>query len=187
MAVSLRMPVLPVEERIIMRHSFMFLFYGLLSVSSALSAVGCFMLARRHSVYLGLINALLFFSFSAMLVAYLVPFIGIKGAYPYPYPAWLTIVTNSFPYLFFGMLMAWGMTLWILRQKTGFLNLTQHAGVIFAIAGALGFVFAQGITYFGLQFWFPILGLPYCAGALMTTVLLFRISKPPSWRQPVFS
>ncbi len=153
--------------------SFRLIFYGLLAVSSILSAVGCFALSRKQRSWLALVSGMPFVAIFMVLVVYLVPFVGIASIYPNPYPTWLSFVTELIPSLFFPASILWGATLLIIGRKMGVSGLSRAAGSAFIASGVFGMLLLQLVLYFGFDVWFVVIGWLYAAGALMTAIIFF--------------
>jgi uncharacterized membrane protein YkgB len=159
------------------------IFYGLLSLSSLFSAVGCFALAKIKASWVGLVSGILFVATFLVTVAYMLPFYGLKsGIYPYPYPA-LSYET-SFSLSFFSGIILWGVTLSTTAGKMGTSGLNRATGAIFVFSGFLGIVFMPVILYWGFEIWLLMLGWLYAAGTLMTTLIFFRLPRTPQKPSP---
>jgi len=150
------------------------IFYGLLSLSTLFSAVGCFALAKIKTSRAGLVSGILFVATFVVMVAYMLPFYGLKsGIYPYAYPA--LSYAASFPLLFFLGQILWGATLSTTTGKMGNLHLSRATSVIFVLSGLFGILFTPVITYWGFEIWLLMVGWLYAAGALMTALMFFRL------------
>ena len=159
------------------------IFYGLLSLSLLFSAVGCFALVRIKKSWLGLVTGILFFATFLIAVAYMVPFYGLKsGIYPYVYPAFSYEASFS-PLFFFGLIL-WGATLWTSAGKMGGSGLNRGAGAIFVVSGFFGMWSMPVILYWGFEIWLLMLGWLYAVGALMTTLIFFRLLRTPQKLRP---
>jgi hypothetical protein len=156
------------------------IFYGLLALSSLLSAVGCFALSKKQASGLGLISGMGFAVTFVITILYLVPFIGIQSVYPNPYPAYLTYATYLLPLSIFLSLILWGAWLLINERKINVLGLSRTAGILFLASGAFGILIWPAILYWGFEIWLLLSGWLYAAGALMTTLIFFKVSRTPN-------
>jgi len=142
------------------------IFYGLLSLSSLFSAVGCFALSKEKASGLGLVSGILFVATFVVTVAY----------------SLLFYARNLFPLLFFLGLILWGATLWTIAGEIGVLGvlgLSRATGTILVVSGAFGILSLPAILYWGFELWLLLLGWLYAAGALMTALIFFRVSRTP--------
>lgn len=164
------------------------IFYGLLSLSSFFSAIGCFALSKGKASGLGLVSGILFVATFVVAVTYLLPFFGLQsGVYPNPYPAQLSYATNLLPLLFFLGIILWGATLLTIAGKIGVLGLSRATGAIFVVSGVFGILSLPVILYWGFELWLLLLGWLYAAGALMTALIFFRVSRTPQKLSPLLS
>jgi len=164
------------------------IFYGLLSLSLLFSAVGCFALSKEQASGLGLLSGIPFVVIFVVAVVYLLPFFGLQsGMYPNPYPVQLSYARILFPLLFFFGLILWGATLLTISGKIGVLGLGRAAGAIFVFSGVFGMLLWQVIVYWGFEIWLLSFGWLYAAGALMTALIFFRVSRTPQKPSPLLS
>jgi hypothetical protein len=82
-----------------------------------------------------------------------------------------------FPLLFFSSLILWGATLLIIAGKIGVSGLGRVAGILFVVSGTFGMLLWQAIRYWGFELWLLPFGWLYAAGALMSALIFFRISR----------
>lgn len=153
------------------------IFYGLLSLSLLFGAVGCFTLFKEHTSWLELASGVTFIVTFGVAIVYLLPFVAIRSAYSGPYAVYFIGALRLFPLLFFSGLILWGATLLVIGRKMGVLGLSRAAGSVFIASGVLGMLLWQVILYWGFEFWILLLGWLYAAGALITALIFFRISR----------
>ena len=78
-------------------------------------------------------------------------------------------------------LLVWGATLLEVRKSLPYSRLGLWIGCTFVLIAILTLtLFWQVILYFGIEFWFMILGWLYAIDAVATAILLFRLSKVSS-------
>lgn len=152
------------------------IFYSLLSLSLLFSAIGCFALSKKHKSGLGFVSGVVFVGAFVSVIPY-----GLLFAAFQSYAAYVVFL---FPLLFFLGLILWGATLLIIAGKIGVSGLSRVAGMFFVAPGTFGMLLWQVIRYWGFELWLLSFGWLYAAGALMSALIFFRISrmveKPPA-------
>lgn len=148
------------------------IFYGLLSLSLVFSAVGYFALSKEQVSRLGLVSGIIFAATFVVLVMQL--FSALFNSVSF----WIVAYYLFFFVFFFGLIL-WGATLLKIVGKTRPLGLSRTAGGVFVASGVFGMLFWTVILYWGFEFWLLSCGWLYAAGALMTSLIFFRLSKTP--------
>ncbi|MGD0978594.1 MAG: hypothetical protein ABR962_05565 [Candidatus Bathyarchaeia archaeon] len=144
------------------------IFYGLLSLSLLFSAIGCFALSRKQNSWLAFVGGVVFVG-TFVSVMYGPSFAALQ----YYEAIWFF----QFPLLFFLGLILWGATLLSIAGKIGVSGLGRVAGILFVFSGVFGMLLWRAILYWGFEFWLLGLGWLYAVGALMSALILFRISR----------
>jgi hypothetical protein len=142
---------------------------GLFSASFILGSFASFGLKRRYGSNIALICGIFYLTVFAILCYSL--------ANTYSLQVYIPTLTNLLMFLNLGMLV-WGATLLEVRKSLPYPRLSSWMGYIFILIPILTLaLFWQVFLYWGIEMWFMLFGWLYAIGAVVTAIILYRLSK----------
>ena len=141
---------------------------GLFSASFILGSFVCFGMKKRYGSNIALICGILYLAASAILCYSL--------ASAYSLQVYIPALTNLLMFLNLGMLF-WGATLLEVRKSLPYPKLSSWIGSIFILIPILTLTIWQVFLYWGIEMWFMLFGWLYAIGAIVTAIVLYRLSK----------